>query len=323
MDWMRYKLIYFVFSVVMIGLGLYGLIAWGLPLGVDFRGGTIIEYKFETDISTEELTNNLKSEGVPVSVIQSTGPQTYLIKLPLVDEEQKLKIASVSARLISGDLQDLAAPSAGTVETLVGVEELRFETVGPSVGPELVKKTIYAIVIAAGAIMLWVAYQFKSIKFGTSAILAMFHDSFILIGAFSILGHFMSAEVDFLFVTALLTTLSFSVHDTIVVYDRIRESQKTSDNMYDLANKAITETMVRSLNNSFTIMFMLVALMLLGGTTVKWFAVALFIGTILGTYSSPFVAVPLLVTWDSFFGKFKGIKERVNSSKIIGRLKKS
>jgi len=308
----------------MIGLGLSGLIAWGLPLGVDFQGGTIIEYKFETDISTEELTNNLKSEGVPVSVIQSTGPQTYLIKLPLVDEEQKLKIASVSARLISGDLEEITTPSADTVETLVGVEELRFETVGPSIGPELVKKTIYAIVIAAGAIMLWVAYQFKSIKFGTSAILAMFHDSFILIGAFSFLGHFMGAEVDFLFVTALLTTLSFSVHDTIVVYDRIRESQKDySDNMYDLANKAVTETMVRSLNNSFTIMFMLVALMLLGGTTVKWFAVALFIGTILGTYSSPFVAVPLLVTWDSFFGRLGGIKERAFSSKIVKRIKRS
>jgi len=324
MDWMRYKLIYFVISAVMIGMGLYSLVVWGLPLGVDFRGGTIIEYKFGTDISTEELTNNLEGEGIPVAVIQSTGPQTYLIKLPPIDEEQKSIIASVSAQLVSGNLQNLATPSANTVETLAGVEELRFENVGPSIGPELVKKTIYAIFIAAGAILLWVAYQFKSIKFGTSAILAMFHDSFILLGAFSILGHFMGAEVDFLFITALLTTLSFSVHDTIVVYDRIRESQKAySDNMYDLANKAITETMVRSLNNSFTIMFMLIALMLLGGTTVKWFAAALFIGTILGTYSSPFVAVPLLITWDSFFGKVGGIKDRVSSSKIVGKIKRS
>jgi preprotein translocase subunit SecF len=160
--------------------------------------------------------------------------------------------------------------------------------------------------VAAGAILLWVALQFKSLKFGASAIIAMFHDSFILIGTFSLLGHFMQVEVDFLFITALLTTLSFSVHDTIVVYDRIRESQKVhAGDLKDLANRAISETMVRSLNNSFTIIFMLVALVLLGGTTIKWFAVALFIGTILGTYSSPFVAVPLLVTWDEIIKKIR------------------
>jgi len=323
MDWMRYKLIYFVVSLAMIGAGIYGLIFWGLPPGVDFSGGTIIEYKFEKDISTEEFTKELENEGVSVSAIQSTGPQTYLLKLPPVDEEQKLKIASVSSRIVMEEDQAMATPSAEVGDT-TQVEELRFETVGPSVGPELVKKTIYAIVIAAGAIMLWVAYQFKSIKFGASAILAMFHDSFILVGSYAVLGHFMDAEVDFLFVTALLTTLSFSVHDTIVVYDRIRESQKTySDSMYELANKAITETMVRSLNNSFTIMFMLAALMLLGGTTIKWFAVALFIGTVLGTYSSPFVAVPLLVTWDSFFGKVRGVMGRVNSPKLLSKIKRS
>jgi preprotein translocase subunit SecF len=323
MDWMRYKLVYFTVSAAVICMGVYGLVVWGLPLGVDFRGGTIIEYKFEKEISTEEFTKELESEGVSVSAIQSTGPQTYLIKLPPVDEDQKLKIASVSSRILVEDGQEEATPSADVGET-TQIEELRFETVGPSVGPELVKKTIYAILIAAGAIMLWVAYQFKSIKFGTSAILAMFHDSFILVGSFAVLGHFMDAEVDFLFVTALLTTLSFSVHDTIVVYDRIRESQKEySDNMYDLANKAITETMVRSLNNSFTIMFMLAALMLLGGTTIKWFAAALFIGTILGTYSSPFVAVPLLVTWDSFFGRIRGVLGRVYSSKILNKIKRT
>ncbi len=188
---------------------------------------------------------------------------------------------------------------------------MRFETVGPSIGPELIKKTFYAVAIAAGVILLWVAYQFKSIMFGACAILAMFHDTFSLVGIFAALGHFFGAEVDFLFVTAVLTTLSFSVHDTIVVYDRIRESRnKIGGSMVELANKAITETMVRSLNNSFTIIFMLIALILLGGTTVKWFSVALFVGTILGTYSSPFVAVPLLVTWDNFSKRLKNSKVR-------------
>ncbi len=187
-----------------------------------------------------------------------------------------------------------------------GATEIRFDNVGPSIGPELIKKTIYALSLSAFLILLWVAYQFKSIKFGVSATLATLHDSLVLLGSFSLFGHFFGAEVDFLFVTAVLTILSFSVHDTIVVYDRIRESQKkTGGDLKDLANKALSSTMVRSLNNSFTIIFMLTALILMGGETVKWFAVALLVGTVAGTYSSPFVAVPLLVTWDELQNKFK------------------
>lgn len=185
-------------------------------------------------------------------------------------------------------------------------QELRFETVGPSIGPELIKKTVYALSISTILILIWVAIQFKSIKFGVSAILAMLHDTTILVGGFALLGHFFGAEVDFLFVTAVLTILSFSVHDTIVVYDRIREKQKKEGGeLLDIANSAVTETMNRSLNNSFTIIFMLLSLVLLGGVTIKWFAIALLIGTIAGTYSSPFVAVPILVIWDELMKKFK------------------
>ena len=144
-------------------------------------------------------------------------------------------------------------------------------------------------------------------KFGVSAILAMLHDTIILLGTFALLGHFVAVEVDILFVTAMLTILSFSVHDTIVVYDRIRETSKRSSGlpMIDIANRAVTETMVRSLNNSLTIIFMLVALFLMGGVTIKWFVFALLVGTITGTYSSPFVAVPLVVTWEELRKKMK------------------
>lgn len=279
---MKYRKIYFVISTAMVLAGLYGLINWGLKLGVDFKGGTIVEYKFEKAISTEEATKVIEEKEIEVTSIQTMGEATYLFRLPAIASEQKEVINESLSEITEGKM-----------------EELRFETVGPSIGPELVRKTIYAIFFAAGGILLWVAFQFKSLKFGGSAILAMFHDSFILIGSFSLLGYFMDVETDFLFVTALLTTLSFSVHDTIVVFDRIREINKThGGELVDVANRALTETMVRSLNNSFTIVFMLFALILLGGTTIKWFAVALLIGTILGTYSSPFVAVPLLVTWD-------------------------
>jgi preprotein translocase subunit SecF len=260
-DWMKYRLVYFLISGIVIIAGIFSLAKWGLKLGIDFTGGVVFEYRF--------------SDG-----------QNETFKYPPLNEKELEKIR-----------QDFKEKKA---------EEILFESVGPSIGPELVKKTIYAMIIATSGILLWVAYQFKSFKFGISATLATFHDSLVVIGIYSILGHFFNAEVDFLFVTALLTILSFSVHDTIVVYDRVRETQKKyGGNIYDLANKALSETMVRSLNNSFTIIFMLAALLLLGGTTIKWFAATLLIGTISGTYSSPFVAVPILVTWDEFQKKIK------------------
>ncbi|NIT03420.1 protein translocase subunit SecF, partial [Candidatus Saccharibacteria bacterium] len=145
------------------------------------------------------------------------------------------------------------------------------------------------------------------LKFGACAILAMFHDSFILLGSFSLLGHFFGVEVDTLFVTAVLTILSFSVHDTVVVYDRIRESQRRLPDtpLVDLVNKAVTETLSRSINNSLTIIFMLIALLLLGGVTIRWFVAALLIGTIAGTYSSTFTAAPLLVIWEQLVQRKK------------------
>jgi len=288
MNWLKYKKIYFAVSFALIIIGAASLIKWGLQLSVDFTGGALVEYQLTEQVSTEELTVSLKQKKIEVSSIQKTGSGNILIRLGPISEEEK--------NVVTGTILEFSE----------GASELRFESVGPSIGPELVKKTIYAIVIAAGAILVWVAIQFKDYRFGASAILAMFHDSFILIGAFSLLGKFASAEIDFLFVTALLTTLSFSVHDTIVVFDRIREiKKKEGGDLIEVSNRALTETMVRSLNNSFTIAFMLIALVLLGGTTVKWFAVALLIGTLLGTYSSPFVAVPLLVSWDNIIAVFK------------------
>lgn len=254
MNWLKYRLIYFVISALAVGAGIYGYLTWGLKFGIDFTGGVVAEYKFQNGENK----------------ILKFGPLTQA-------ESEKIRLDFKSQ----------------------GAEEVRFESVGPSIGPDLIKKTAYAMGIATMLILLWIAIQFKSIKFGICATLATLHDTLILLGSFAVLGHFYGAEIDFLFVTAMLTVLSFSVHDTIVVYDRIRETKKkTGGEFIDIANKAISETMVRSLNNSFTIIFMLIALILLGGETIKWFAVALLIGTISGTYSSPFVAVPLLVTWD-------------------------
>lgn len=186
-------------------------------------------------------------------------------------------------------------------------EIIRFETVGPAFSAEILEKTYTALAIAAAGILIWVAWQFKSLQFGISAIIATLHDTIIILGTFAALGHFKGVEVDILFVTAVLTVLSFSVHDTIVVYDRIRETNKKhgGGSMLEIANRAVSETMVRSLNNSLTIVFMLTAIFLMGGQTIKWFIAALLVGTISGTYSSPFVAVPLLVTWEEIKNRFK------------------
>jgi preprotein translocase subunit SecF len=174
-----------------------------------------------------------------------------------------------------------------------------FEYVGPSIGQETIRKTIVSIILAVIVLLTYISFTFKDLKFGICAILAMLHDSLILLGSFALLGYLRGIQLDLLFITAVLTTLSFSVHDTIVVFDRIRElSKQNVDNEVTLINQAITDTITRSLNNSLTIIFMLLALLLMGAESTKGFILALLIGTIIGTYSSTFVAAPLLAVWN-------------------------
>jgi preprotein translocase subunit SecF len=283
MKWMNYRLVFFLISTFVVCSGLFSIYKWGLKLGIDFTGGVVVEYKIDKSFSTETATNFLKEKGFSIDSIRTSEGNIYILRLAEIGEDR-------------GSLTNYLKEISGGE-----VQEIRYENVGPTIGPELIKKTLTAILIASTSILLWVAYQFKSLKFGISAILAVVHDTLVLIGVYSILGHLWGAEIDFLFVTAVLTTLSFSVHDTIVVYDRIREIRKKhGGEIEDIANRAIAETMRRSVNNSLTIIFMLLSLVVLGGSTIQWFAAALLIGTISGTYSSPFVAVPILVTWDLF-----------------------
>lgn len=267
-NWMKYRWLYLLISGILIISGAFSMVKWGFNIGIDFTGGSLLEYR------------------LPDGIVKT-------VKSGVIDQSKREEIKSNLEKEVGGE-----------------VVEIKFENVGPTVGPEMVKKTFYALVISASAILLWIAYQFKNIKFGISATLATIHDSLIVIGSFSLLGHFFGAEIDFLFVTAVLTILSFSVHDTIVVFDRIREMRKGGfGELSEYADIAITETMTRSINNSFTIIFMLLALILLGGDSIKWFSVALLIGTVIGTYSSPFVAVSLLVTWDEISKKIRLRKE--------------
>jgi len=207
------------------------------------------------------------------------GDDKFSIKFQNINTDQKISL-------------DKEIKSIGS-----NIKELKFETIGPVLGKELLKKTITAVILSSLFLFLFIGRRFKDFSFGISAILAMFHDTFILVGAFSIFGHFFGAELDSLFVTALLTTLSSSVHDTVVTFDRIRELKRKNYKIdwVELANQAVTETLNRSINNSMTIIFMLLSLVLLGGSSTKWFATALLVGVICGTYSSTGVAIPLVL----------------------------
>jgi len=289
---MRFKWLYFLISGIVILPGVFSLIKWGLRPSIDFTGGTLLELEFTQAIGDKQkvISEALNELEIEYSSIQLSGEKRILIKAKPITREDVSSII-------------------GTVAEKAGekLSELRFDTVGPILGKELIKKTIIAILLAAGFIMLYVWKQFKEPMYGVCAIAAMFHDSLVLLGIFSLLGHFAGVEVDTLFVTAVLTILSFSVHDTVVVYDRIRESRKKFSGVpfENLVDKAITETLSRSINNSMTIIVMLIALYLLGGTTIKWFVFALLIGTVSGTYSSTFTAVPLLVVWNEIKTKRK------------------
>ena len=286
----KYIWIYICISALVLIPGIYSLIRFGLQPSVDFTGGTLLEMKFEKSVPTETIEQIAGQVAFPVMTVQTIGASSYGIRAGIASDE------------VITSFQTALANETGQTPIV-----LRNDTVGPILGRELLFKSVVAALLAIAAILLYVAYAFKNIKFGVSAIIALIHDVLVVFGSFSLFGHFFGVEVDTLFMTAFLTTMSFSVHDTIVIFDRIREYRKKDPrgNIRDISDIALNETMGRSLINSFTIIFMLLALVLMGGVSVKWFATALLIGTITGTYSSPFVATPLVILWESLEQKKK------------------
>lgn len=289
MNFMRFRHFYLLFSLLLIFFGAYSIVRWGFVYSIDFSGGTNWEFKLEEEFTKEEVEETIiSSSGIKIDSFEKTADQIYILKAPPVSFDQKIEIEEAF------------------FQKEATYQELKFESIGPSLGKELIRKTLVAVILASLTILIYVGQRFSATVFGISAILAMFHDTFLLIASFSVLGHFFGAQVDSLFVTAVLTVLSFSVHDTVVVYDRIRElKRRKSTDLKSLANQAVAETLTRSINNSMTIIFMLFSLALLGGETTRWFAIALLIGTVLGTYSSTFTAVPLLLLWESLKNRKK------------------
>lgn len=277
-NWIKYRYIFFLISALMLVPGIFSLLRFGLLPAVDFTGGSQVEVGIQ-GFDENKFKEVLQVQKINLESIQKTDKDTLSIQLPPISQKQLDEIKNSLDK--NGSKIDIKS----------------FTVVGPSAGHELLRQTLAAVAIAVIAILSYVAFAFKDIKFGVCAVLAMLHDGFILLGAYSIFGHFWGVRVDLLFVTAVLTTLTFSVHDTIVVFDRVRELQRRrkSWTVEEQANQAVSDTLVRSFNNSLTIIFMLLALVLLGGSTTRWFTTALLIGAIVGTYSSPFNAVPLLV----------------------------
>lgn len=275
MNFMHYRKLFFAISLSVLLPGLLSLMLFGLKPAIDFTGGAVLELAVLE--SSEALAADLAELHDFASV--ELSDDTLLLTATQMDNQAKDAL-----------MMELAA--RGQL-----VEEVRFETVGPVLGRELIQKTILAVILVAGVITFYVWRQFSELKYGICAILAMLHDSLILLGIFSLLGYLWGIEVDLLFVTALLTTMSFSIHDTIVVYDRLRELKRKNTQVpfEQLANAAVVETLSRSLNNSITIIVMLLSLVVLGGDSIRYFALALLIGAVVGTYSSTFTAVPLLV----------------------------
>ncbi len=278
-NFLKYRWLYFAISAIVILSGIFSIVRYGYIYSIDFVGGSNIEYQLNKNVNAADVRTILKNNGVDAITVSVTK-NVITARAKAIDEKKEAALKAAISKKFNSP-----------------VTVLRSETVGPSLGRETMIKTALASLLAVVGILIYMSFAFKGINFAIAAILALFHDLFVVIGVYSILSYFYKAEVDTMFVTAVLTTMSFSVHDTIVIFDKIREYMKTEGrgDIDHYVNRALTETLVRSLNNSMTIIFMLLALTLLGGSTIRFFVLTLLIGTITGTYSSPFVAAPLLV----------------------------
>jgi len=285
--------IWFTISTLLLIAGAISFFIGGLKLGLDFKGGSFLEIEGTDNIeSVKKPYENLKIDILSVK----KSDKRIEIRSKVIDEGSHKKL-----------LEDIKGENNGKE-----IKEIKFETIGPTVSKDITAKAYISIALASLMIIFYVAWSFRKVsnpvaswKYGVCAILALLHDVFFTVGAFSVLGILFNIEVDSLFVTALLTILSFSVHDTIVIFDRIRENLRISEreNFEEIVNDSMTEMIARSINTSLVIIFVILAMFLLGGETIRYFVLALLLGMVVGTYSSIFIASPLLVTWKNWDDK--------------------
>jgi len=285
---------YFLFSALLIIPGLvamvYSTVTYGSPvkLGIDFTGGSLLELRFDDAVAPEEVRQVFVEQGFTGSTVQTTSDeQTVLIRSkPMTSEEKDTLMRALEARFGA-------------------VEELRFESVGPAVGAEVTRTAVVAVTVAALFILAFIVFAFRKVpnafRYGACAIIAMIHDILVTVGLFSIACLVLNWEADALFLTALLTVVGFSVQDTIVVFDRVRENipKRRGESYETIVNRSLLETIHRSLATQLNAIFVLIALLLFGGASMKQFVAVLLVGLLSGTYSSIFNAAPLLVVWQT------------------------
>ena len=287
-----YKYLFALSGIILI-FGIGSLAVFGLRLGIDFKGGTVSELAFKQPVEQAKVEEVLRNQQIPNFQVVTTDNNGLIIKTGALDKEQHKSM--LEGLKVAGEF-----------------EEKRFDSIGPVVGEDLKRSALYQLVLVSLGIIFYIAYAFRKVsrpitpwQFGIAAIISLLHDLLIVLGIFSILGHYYEIEIDSLFVTAMLTVLGFSVHDTIIVFDRIRENLKVyaGQSIDFIVNHSISQTLVRSLNTSLTVLFVLLAMLLFGGESIRYFVLALFIGIIAGTYSSIFVAAPILVLWQRWNNK--------------------
>jgi preprotein translocase subunit SecF len=281
---------FFGISLLVIIPGVIAIILWGLPLAIDFTGGSLLEVRFESGVPPQpaEIVQLYEENQIGDASVQTVGTNGISIRSKAISDETAAKLVEEMTSRFN-----------------VPVTILRFGSVGPAVGSEVAQRAAGAVGLAALGILLFITYAFRGVpnafRYGVAAILAMIHDVAVVLGIEAFLGHLLGWEVDALFLTALLTVIGFSVHDSIVVFDRIRENQKIHRRLdfETLVNHSIVQTLDRSINTQLTVMLTLLALLLFGGVTTRHFVTILLIGVFSGTYSSIFNAAPILVVWEN------------------------
>jgi preprotein translocase subunit SecF len=289
----KYRKVYLIFSGSLTVVAILLWIMWGLNLGIDFTGGSLLEVDYPKERpAVSQINQQLTDLNLKGLKVQQAGDKGYILRFQDTGEEVHQKV-----------IDKLNGVLAGVADNQV--IEKKFDSIGPSIGAELKTKAFYAIILVVIAIIIYIAVAFRKVsypvsswKYGVAAILALVHDIFVTVGIFVILGKYFGFEINTPFVAALLTILGYSVNDTIVVFDRVRENlHKYEGEFEEIVEKSIWETMARSINTIATVELALLALLLFGGSAIKDFVLPLLIGIFFGGYSSIFIASQLLVTW--------------------------
>jgi len=287
----KHRKIYFIFSGIIILASIVALVVFGLKLGIDFTGGSILEIDYkENRPSNQEILEKLADFELRGVYVQPTGERGVILRMKEIDEETHQQILE---KLQEGEIE---------------IEERRFESMGPTIGRELKRKTKIVIIVALLSIVTYIALAFRRIQkplrswqYGVVSVIALFHDILIPLGVFAVLGKFYGTEISIPVITALLAVLGYSINNTVVVFDRIRENLfKRGELFEEIIDRSLNQTLARQINTSLTTLFVSTAIFLFGGATLKYFALALILGILAGTYSSIFLAGPLLASWFKF-----------------------